>query len=70
MNNACFSKENSTITLIMSFPSLKRNYWTNAGIRVVDVPIIEVARVVRPTHSEHVRAAVAAVEVIRTLAST
>ena len=43
--------------------TLKRNYWTNA-VRVVDVVVVQVARVSRAVHVEHVR--VAAAEVIRT----
>ena len=44
--------------------TLKRNYWTNA-VRVVDVVVVQLARVARAVHEEHVRVA-AAVEVIRT----
>ena len=44
--------------------TLKRNYWTKA-VRVVDVVVVQLARVVRAVHVEHVRVA-AAVEVIRT----
>ena len=44
--------------------TLKRNYWTNA-VRVVDVVVVQVARVAtRAVHEEHIR--VAAVEVIQT----
>ena len=47
----------------MNLLSLKRNYWTH-GVRIVDVIVIQVARVTRPVHEEHVR--VATTPVIRT----
>ena len=64
MNNVCFSKAFSTIVFTMKSLTLKRNYWTNA-VRVVDVVVVQVARVAtRAVHEEHIR--VAAVEVIQT----
>jgi len=52
----------------MKFLSSKRNYWTN-DVTIVDVVSIQVARVTRATHNEHVRVVTSAtipVEVIRT----
>jgi hypothetical protein len=63
MDNICFSKAHSTIVFTMNLLSLKRNYWTH-GVRIVDVIVIQVARVTRPVHEEHVR--VATTPVIRT----
>ena len=48
----------------MKFLSSKRNYWTN-DVTIVDVVSIQVARVTRTVHCEHVRVATT-VEVIRT----
>ena len=47
----------------MNLLSLKRNYWTH-GVRILDISVIQAARVSRPVHEEHVQ--VAAIPVIRT----
>ena len=63
-DNICFSQVHSTIVFTMSLLIIKRNYWTHGTISVVDVSVIQVARITRAIHKEHVR--VAAVELIRT----